>query len=218
MPVNSEAAGMPDRSEAAEKTERQEPAAQARLPVNGARDVLTSEAPENYAETPPAGEAVVLAAQEFAETPPAMKQLLREQPQAAAAAMENKTAFGQKLKKIWGAVRPALAGFAAGAAAKAGIKFFAMRALDYGSVGASALAGGAVGGGLEFYKAYKGETKRLYDLETYNRTLDGYERMTDMEKVKAYAVIENALKDKNLNPAQNAELSAKMAPIKYKCC
>ena len=128
--------------------------------------------------------------------------------------INNRAVFGQKLKKTWETVRPGLAGAAAGAAMRSATKFALKRTLDFGSVGASAVAGGLVGGGMEFYKANKAEKQRLNNLDTYNKTLDGYEKMTDLEKASAYVALEAALKDRNLDPTVHAELSARMLELK----
>ena len=139
----------------------------------------------------------------------------------AAKAVENTKVGGTKISKLWEKVKPALGGFLAGAAARSGIRFFAKRALDATSFGASIAAGGIVGGGMEYYKANKAENKRLYDMHTYDSALTDYDTMeTDLERVKALVAVEEALKEniksKKMTPTQRAEYGAKLMYLRTK--
>jgi hypothetical protein len=181
---------------------------------------IKPESVEARKEAPALGAAVVEVVKTDPQTPPEVKKVL-ENPanaHAAAEAVENKTTFGSKTKNF---LKNFGAGFVAGAAARAGVRFFAMRILDFGTVGSGALAGGAVGGGMELYKSYRAETKRLYDMKTYTDALTGYDAMgTDLERVKALVAVEAALKEniksKKLSPTQRAEYEAKLQYLRTK--
>ncbi|MBI5530428.1 MAG: hypothetical protein HY918_02920 [Candidatus Doudnabacteria bacterium] len=134
--------------------------------------------------------------------------------QEAASAINEKSVFGQKLKKTWETLKPVVASAAAGAAVRSATKFALKRTLDFGTVGASAGAGAVVGGGMEFYKQNKAENRRLFNLETYNKTLDGYKEMSALEKAESYVAITEALEQRGLDRGQHAELSARLTTLK----
>jgi len=164
---------------------------------------------EKKEEKPVTGEAVVEAVKNDPHAPKETKDALKDPHNAkdAAQAVENKSIFGQKTKNFF---RRFGTGMAA-VGAKAGIKFLAKRTLDFGTVGAGAIAGAAVGGTVEGVRAWRAETKRLYDLKTYEDALAGYDSMTNLEKVTAIIALEEKLKekfsDRTLKPEEHSRLS-----------
>jgi hypothetical protein len=150
--------------------------------------------------------------------PKEVKEALKDPHKAkeAAKAVEEKSIFGDKTKNFF---RRFGTGMAA-VGAKAGIKFLAKRTLDFGTVGAGAVAGGVVGGAVEGIKAYRAETKRLYDLKTYKDALAGYEHMTNLDKVTAVIALEEKLKEKfegrTLSSEEHSILSALKSDLRQK--
>jgi hypothetical protein len=177
-----------------------------------------TETTEAKKEAPVSGAAVVEEIKNDPQAPKEVKEALNnpENAKAVADAVENKSVFGQRAKNFF---RRFGTGMAA-VGAKAGIKFLAKRTLDFGTVGAGALAGGVVGGTFEGIKSYRAETKRLYDLKTYRDALAGYDSMTNLDKVTAAIALEAKLKErfsgKTLKPAEHAELQAQLLNLRVK--
>lgn len=177
------------------------------------------EAPEKKAEKPVTGNDVVDKLKNDPHTPENVKEHLKDphKAEAVASAVEEKSVFGQRAKNFF---KRFGGGFVAGMAARAGIRFFAMRALDMGTVGAGVVAGGVAGGGMEAIKSFRAESKRLYDLKTYSEALSGYDSMTNLDKVTAVIALEKKLKEKftgrTLKPAEHAELQAQLLNLRTK--
>lgn len=100
-----------------------------------------------------------------------------------------------KAAKVVGAP---LAGFAGGFAAKSALNYAAKTGtralLDYGTMGTSIAAGMVAGGSWAGIQAYRAESKRLKDIQTYAENLKGMEALSDLEKVEKYIAINEALK------------------------
>jgi len=106
-----------------------------------------------------------------------------------------------------------IAGFAGGFAAKSALNYAAKTGaralLDYGTMGTSIAAGMVAGGSWAGVLAYRAESKRLKDIQTYAENLKGMEALSDLEKVEKYIAINEALKQNKVQDTTEEALEFK---------